>query len=322
MTDDLIPFDALPDPRIRIVRRAVIVPHTGQSDRAHGVFDASGTFAPLSRARLSRNRMSGVPTFTNPSERLIGTYIYAGFGHRHFGHFLIEALVRLWALDHVTEQIDGIVLPARHNMPVEASLARSLSSTLARFGDGLPVHVIRAPTRVDRLILPSAGFGHDTWVTGTPAYRAYIAKRVAAVPNDGPDKLYLTRTRLKTTDQIVDREAEIEEMMREAGYFIFSPERYPIDTQIGMIKDARQIVGADGSSFHLVPFAMRRDAAAAIFLRRNRLEMLPLLSHQMKAFCGVTPTRIDARQRPLSEASPVPLDLDHLRHALLEAGFL
>lgn len=319
---DLIPPDALPNPRIRIVRKAVVVPHNGESDLAHGVFDASGTFAPMSRARLSRNRMSGVPKFLAPTKRLKGTFIYAGFGHRHFGHFLIESLGRLWALDRVAEQVDGIVLPSRLNMPVEESLDGKLSSVVARFGDGLLIHLIRDPTRVDRLILPSAGFGHETWLSGTPLYRAYIAKRIAAVPADGPEKLYLTRTRLKTTDQVVDREVEIEDMMREAGYFIFSPERYPIDTQIGMIKDARQIVGADGSAFHLVPFAMRKDADAAIFLRRNRPEMLPLLGRQMQAFCGITPTQIDARQRPLSEASPVPLDLDHLRHALLEAGFL
>ncbi|WP_223421418.1 glycosyltransferase family 61 protein [Tateyamaria pelophila] len=321
MTDDNAP-DPLPEPRIRVVRKAVVVPHTGQSDVAHGVFDAKGAFAPMSMARLSKGRMSGVPEWSPPTARLHGTYLYAGFGHRHFGHFMLEGLVRLWALDHVKEPVDGLVLPARQKMPIEASLERALGSVVALFGDGLPPHVIREPTRIDRLILPSAGFGHDTGLTGTPAFRTYIAKRVAAIPADGADKLYLTRTRLGYPEQRVDREAEIEAMMRDAGYFIFSPERYPIETQIAMIKDARQIVGADGSAFHIVPFAMRKDAAAAIFLRRNRPEMLARLSTQMQAFCGITPTLIDARQRPLPRTTPAPIDLNHLRQALRDAGFL
>lgn len=298
------------------------MPHEGQTDIAHGVFDARGRFAPLSQARLSQNRLSGVPDYAQPTAHLTGTYIYAGFGHRHFGHFLLESLARLWALDKVSEPIDGIVLTTREKMPLEQALSRQLSSVVARFADGLPVQVIREATRVERLILPSAGFGHDTWLTGTPAFRDYIAKRVAAIPADGPERLYLTRMRLKEVDQIVDREAEIEEMMREAGYFIFSPERYQIDTQIGMIKHARQIVGADGSAFHVVPFAMRKDATAAIYMRRNRPDMLARLGTQMQAFAGITPTGIDARLRPLSKTKPTPLDLDALRQALRGAGFL
>lgn len=314
--------DALPAPRVRIVRGAVVVTDIGSADVAHGVFDARGAFLPLSQARLSRDRMSGAPQADAPTERLRGTYLYAGLSHDHFGHFLLESLARVWALGQNDVVPDGLVLPARKGMEMGPPLPRRLGALVQRFCGDLPVHIIKEPTRIDRLILPSAGFGHGPWLAGTPAFRRYVADRLADLPVDGAERLYLSRSRLHRADQRVDREDEIEAMMEAAGYFVLHPEKYHLDVQLGVMRAARYIVGADGSAFHLVPFAMRRDAKAAIFLRRNRPEMLRYLSTQMQGFAGVTPTTIDARAMPLPMTTPAPLDLKKLRAALVANGFL
>lgn len=289
---------------------------------AHGVFDAQGAFQPISRARLSRDRFSGVPASAKATNHLSGTHLYAGLSHDHFGHFVLESLARTWALGALDAVPDGIVLPARKGMEMGPPLPRRLRRALSRFAADLPVHIIIEPTRVERLILPSPGFGHGPWLRGTPAYRDFIQDRLADLPVDGADRLYLSRRRLKRPEQRVDQEEEIEAMMEAAGYFIFDPQKYPLDIQLGVMRAARQIVGADGSAFHLVPFAMRRDAEVAVFLRRNRPEMLENLSLQMQGFAGVTPTLIDPRARPLPMTTPAPLDLEALRTALTDACFL
>ncbi|MFL4469890.1 DUF563 domain-containing protein [Tateyamaria armeniaca] len=314
--------DALPDPDIKVVQDATVITDIASPDVAHGVFDANATFLPSSRARLSRDRFSGVPDYAAPREHLAGTYLYAGLSHDHFGHFILDSLVRTWALGQLDASPDGLVLPARRGMEMGPPLPTRLRRALDRFAGDLPVHIVTKPTRIERLILPSAGFGHGPWLQGTPAFHSHIRDGLADLPVDGADRLYLSRRRLKHADQLVDQENAIEEMMEAAGYFVFTPEKYHLDVQLGVMRAARQIVGADGSAFHLVPFAMRRDAQAAIFLRRNRPEMLDHLSRQMQGFAGVTPTLIDARLRPLPMNTPAPLDLGVLRDRLGAAGFL
>ncbi|GGX44313.1 hypothetical protein GCM10007385_10320 [Tateyamaria omphalii] len=299
------------------------MPNAAAGDNApHGVFDRRGSFLPLSQARLSRRRLSIAPNREQATEHLPGTHLYAGFGHSHFGHFMLESLVRLWALDHLETPLDGLVIPTRAHMYMEPALENSLAPVVDRFCDGVPLRVIRAPTRVDRLVLPTAGFGHGPWLNGTPEFRAYTQKRFARVKVDGPEKLYVSRRGLKRGHQRVDREDEIEAMMEDAGYFIFHPQDHHLEVQLGILRAARTIVGSDGSAFHLASFVMRSDASVAIFMRRNRPEMLRHLSTQIKSFAGPSPLLIDPRQRPLTGETPAPLSLDELRTMLTDNGFL
>jgi len=299
------------------------MPNTVEGNEApHGVFDRRGAFLPLSQARLSRGRISAAPQLKPASDHLDGTYVYAGFGHSHFGHFMLESLVRLWSLDHLDARPDGLVMPAHTHMHMEARLKGALAPVVDRFCDGLPLKVIRTPTRIDRLILPTQGFGHGPWLNGTPEFRKYTQKRFSRINADGAAKLYLSRRGLKSDHQLVDHEEEIEAIMQDAGYFVFRPQEYHLEVQLSVIRAARYIVGADGSAFHLAPFAMRSDAQAAIFMRRNRPEMLQFLSTQMQSFAGVKPMLIDARTRPLPRTTPAPIDLNVLRKNLVDGGFL
>lgn len=312
----------MPDPRIRVVRGAVVVPDTGTPDLSHGVFDARGAFLPLSRARLSRNRSTGKPAYATPTAHLRGTHLYAGFAHHHFGHFLLESLARVWAISQGDLVPEGLVLPTRAGLNLGPPLPGRIATAAARFCGNLPFHVISEPTRVDRLILPSVGFGHGPWLGGTPPFHAHMRERLRDIPKDGAARLYLSRLKLRLPEKRVDREEEIAEMMEKAGYVIFEPQQHHLDVQLRVMRAARQIVGSDGTAFHLVPLAMRPDARAAIFLRRNRPEMLDNLARQMEGFAGVSPLKIDARARPLTKVTPAPLDLDVLRIALQAGGFL
>lgn len=309
-------------PRIRVVPGAVVVPEIGTADLAHGVFDANARFLALSQARLSRDRISGIPPYQAPTTDLRGTYLYAGVSHDHFGHFVLESLVRTWALGHLDTPPDGLILPARKGKEMGPPLPRRLLRAVTRLCGDIPVHIAKAPTRVERLILPSPGFGHGPWLTGTDAFHSHIRDRLADLHVDGAERLYLSRRSLALPQKQVDQENEIIEMMEKAGYFIFEPETFHLDIQLGVMRAARQIVGADGSAFHLVPLAMRKDAQAAIYLRRNRPEMLEYLARQMQGFAGITPLMIDARAHPLKKRTPAPLDLDALRTALQAGGFL
>lgn len=315
--------DALPAPRVRIVRGATVLPARDRPDSPHGVFDRQHQFAPLSQTRLSRGRISGVPTVAPAEALLDGTHLYGGIARKHIGHFLLEGCARAWALAHTSDPVDGIVMTPVLSDRVADGFAGRTQELADHLFDGRPVHLLDRPTKVQRLVLAAQGFGHGPWIGGTPEFRAYVRARFSHIRPDGPSRLYITRRHLGRRKEHVDREIDIEDMMEQAGYTLFAPEQHSIAAQCAAYKAADVIVGADGSAFHIVPMVLRRDARVAIFLRRDRPEILKLLAAQMRAFAGVAPTTIDPRTRPLSpEIAPTLLDMSQLRIALRAGGFL
>jgi capsular polysaccharide biosynthesis protein len=258
---------------------------------------------------------------------LPGCWLYAGVGRHHFGHFLLEALPRLWALDHLDERPDGIALVPMAGRDIAAIIARRLHPLLDILGHGLPVHLVERPMRVDAALVPAQGFGHRDWSHGTAEARAFMRRHLcAAAAPDGPERLYISRRRLKPAAKQVPFEQKIERWMSRAGYGIFHPERHSITEQIACYRAARVIVGPDGSAFHLAPFVMDAGARVALIQRRTRQPAFDAIARQVAGFAGITPwttAALSSLAAPSPRAAPpLPPELHQLRRELQGAGFL
>ena len=148
----------------------------------------------------------------------------------------------------------------------------------------------------------------------------------ARIRPQGSDKLYIARTQLQKDDKLVDQEGRIEAVMRKAGYDVFHPERHSIADQLSRYMTAKTIVGAEGSAFHLAPFAMPTGGRAALFQRRYYTRAFNAYPRQLEAFCEAEVTSLrplvprKANSKP-SEESPA-LDFDALMDGLSDAGFI
>lgn len=316
------PIGPVPTPRIRIVRKALVVPATDAAPTAHGVFDRRGTYLPMSRVFQSNRQLSPEPQHAPAQDTLAGTYLYGGLARDHFGHFIVESTTRLWALDQIEETPKAIVytrLPASG----KPQFNRRMGAFHKKLCGSVPALILDSPTEVERLILPSQGFGHGRWINGTTEYRTFVKSRLEDIPPQGAEKLYISRAKYTEAGRTVDQEAAIETMMEDAGYHVFQPEKFGIDAQTSAFKAAKLIVGGDGSAFHFAPFVMQQGAKAAVFLRRHRPDVLRLLGKQILAFTGTEPTLIDPRAGTAVEpGAHVTLDIDILRTELTQAGFL
>jgi capsular polysaccharide biosynthesis protein len=318
----------LPSARIETVSGAILMPMALGRGHACGVLDAEGRAVPAARTRIGPRRFTADPLApADTPDVLPGCWLYAGVGRHHFGHFLLEALPRLWALDHAgAPRPDGIALVPMAGRDIAAVLARRLGPLLDILGQGLPVHLVQRPTRVDAALVPSQGFGHREWSHGTPEARAYMRRHLcAAVAPDGPERLYVSRRRLKNPAQQVPHERRIEKWMSRGGYGIVHPERHSIVEQIACYRGARAIVGPDGSAFHLAPFVMDTEARVGLIQRRTRQTSFDAIVRQVAGFAGVTPwtTAALARLRAATEdTSALPPELYQLRRELQAAGFL
>lgn len=336
MTDDPGAPDILtvPAPEITRVQDALVVPVSPGRDLACGVLGLDGQLVQASRTLVSSRRFTGVPEAPHSDtateiDHLKGRYLYAGLGRHHFGHFLLECIPRLWALDDPDLAVDGILVTPLPGIDFKAVMRRRLGPFLDLLTDGLPIIPVTRPARVDEVLVPSQGIGHHNWATGTPRFRDFVRDRISTtlVPN-GPERIYVSRSKLKSPEQMVDQERRIERLMGKCGYTIFHPQRHTIIEQCQHYMAARHIVGPDGSAFHLAPFAAQPGARIALIQRRWRQAAFDALAGQIKAFDHIDVTAINPvlprSEYPEGVTAPVPppLNFAFLKRSLNKAGFL
>lgn len=318
--------ERLPPPIIEPVKNALIVPVEQNEGLGCGVYRADGSFCELSRTRISADRFTARPVRPDPNsaKRLEGTYLYGGLGRHHFGHFLLESLARIWAMDGRQDRFDGLIMLPFTGTDFGSVLRRRLLAFFEVMGVDMPLHLIKTPVIADHLLIPSQGFGHLQWATGHQEFRQYVRAHMAAnCPAQGPEKIYIARSRLKHPHQQVDQEDRIEAMMEAAGYTVFHPQRHTIMAQARVYRAARVIVGGDGSAFHLVPFAVEPEARIALIQRRSREQTVQAIANQIKAFADVDLSVLNALSgSPAPQAQPEPIDFEKLRQLLDQNGFI
>lgn len=316
----------LPPPIIEPVAEARIVPVEQSEELGCGVFRPDGSFCELSRTRISADRFTAQPALPDMrhAERLEGSYLFGGIGRHHFGHFLMESIARVWAMDGRYERFDGLIMLPFQQTDFGSVLRRRLLAFFELMGVDMPLHLVKKPMLVEQLLIPAQGFGHQQWASGTDEFRSYVRGRIAAnCPAQGPDKLYISRSRLKHGAQKIDQEERIETIMRAAGYEIFHPQRHSIAAQIRVYRAAKVIVGGDGSAFHMVPFAMQEGARIGLIQRRARDKAVQSIAGQITAFENVDLIRLDALTGTARHSGlPDPMDVAALEQALAEARLI
>ncbi|MEM6480528.1 MAG: glycosyltransferase 61 family protein [Pseudomonadota bacterium] len=323
--NETLSLDAVPDPRTETLAEAVIAPMLPGDDMACGVFRDDGSFCQISRTLISANRFTATCARPEPQARLPGRHLFAGVGRHHFGHFLLECVSRLWASEDA--DYDGLVIIPKRDIDFEAVFRRRFAPFLDLLTGGLPVYLVRRPLQVETLVVPTQGIGHLRWSQGTERFRRFARSRVAEriMPN-GPDLLYVSRRQLKREEQMVDQEERIEALMTQSGYEVFHPQKHSLEEQSARYRAASHIVGADGSAFHLAPFAISVGTTLGLIQRRNRPEIVSALTSQIRAFCDVDLVTINAlanrRESDLRDKTHAPIDFDLLKKQLEDTGLI
>tara|TARA_R110002049_G_scaffold10127_3_gene50323 strand:+ start:27395 stop:29164 length:1770 start_codon:yes stop_codon:yes gene_type:complete len=316
--------------RITPLHDAVVVPPVGSKlVQAAGVLQADGShFAQGALWRNGRALTTAPDMPQGDIPRREGTWLWGGVLWMHFGHFLVESSSRLWALDQIKENIDGILyIPKRpRNGSDVFDFQRDF---VALLGTDAPVVCIDAPCRVDRLLVPGQGFGLGAMAKGTADFRAAIAARFAKdVKPDGPKKLYISRSKLPAGRGNLIGEDALEQELANAGYTVFHPEKHDLRSQIATYKAARQIIAAEGSSLHLLAMVADAKQKVAIVVRRPSSATRGLEDH-LRAFAGIEPVtlcRLTRSWKPLGDAKSRlwmgELDMPALQNDLADAGFI
>ena len=317
---------------IEMLDGAIIVPPLEAKQsfvQEAGVLHASGEYCASGALWRNGRALTTMPVMParKPAMRK-GTWLWGGVLWMHFGHFLVESTSRLWALDTLEDDIEGIVfMPKRPRNGVEVlDFQKKFISYLGR---DIAVECIDAPTQVERLIVPGQGFGLGTMIQGTDAFRKAIAFNFAKdIKPKGAEKIYLSRSKLPAGRGSLIGEVELEAHLNAQGYSIYHPEKHDLQHQIATYKAARQIIAAEGSALHLLAMVARHDQKVAIIVRRPSGATRNLEQH-LTSFASIEPvtlTRLKRSWKPLGAAKPRmwmgELDMPALQKDLAKAGFI
>lgn len=317
-----------------VLQAARVIPPRPRRDpfgRAAGVYDAEGAFchaANVQRSGRLEIRPAALPG--QPGMRLPGRHLYGGQLNHHFGHFLCESLARLWALDHLEQPVESILLlPRRPGSGVE--LQGFHKAVLGQLDLPVPVRVVDQPMIVDELVVPEQGFGNGGLCAGSPAFRSYIHRHFAPdVQPDGPENLYISREGLSLLAGSILGEEALSRNLTRAGYEAFSPEAHDIRTQIARYKAAKRIIAVEGSALHLYGFVGHAAQQVAIITRRSDHTTSNAIADQLRHFCGSEPLVLDTIRRewdivsgPVRSSKSVSLlDMPALGARLAAAGMV
>ena len=318
------------------LRDAVIIPPSNARQRKPaGVLRANGRCCLHSLVWRHGKLMTTPPDMPGRVPRhLSGRWLWGGVLFDHFGHFLVESLARLWALQDAGD-IAGVVFIPRwpRRGPDLAGFQRAVFECIR---PALRVEIATRATRVDTLVVPGQGLGlgvpgdnEHSISRGTTEMHDFARSRFApTIRAEGPDALFVSRSRLGPARGGLFCEERLDGLMAAEGYTVLHPETVDISTQIARYKAARRIVFTDGSAAHLFALVARADQSVA-YIRRRRYWSEGPIQH-ISGFSGRAPVEIDAL---VGEWTPSPgsaykrtsigqLDFGALQRHLADAGFI
>ncbi|MEG3438153.1 glycosyltransferase 61 family protein [Pannus brasiliensis CCIBt3594] len=193
----------------------------------------------------------------NPRE-LSGKLLYGGHLHRHYGHFITECIGRLWYAAKDRER--SILYSETPNKNFRRDAIDRFMSLLdldkSRF-----LHV-QQPVMIDEIVIP-----YPSFIFGKEAFSVHrvlpesVARAVLdKMPEPTGQPLYLSRSKLDRTNSFrsIERELELEAILREKNFSIVHPETLSLEEQITLINKHEIIVGVWGSALHNVLFDISR----------------------------------------------------------------
>ncbi len=270
------------------------------------------------------------PVEGEPEERLPGRWLFGGMLYGHFGHFLCESTARLWALD-LRDDYDGILYFPKPQLTWERRLTRGSRGFFECIGAGhLDIRAPQRPVRVESLDCPEQGFGVSEMTAGRPEYRAFMRARLtAATPASGPERLYISRSRLNAKRGVSLHEEDLANHLEKHGYEVFHPQEHPLAEQIARYRAARAIVALDGSALHLAAMVVEPDCKVAILNRAPSTNINDYV-RQFRAFARIDPLCIEAvdgffsiaGRRIIKREVYSTFDFPTISRALTQHGFL
>ena len=216
-----------------------------------GVVDREGQYVPLSgiETRIMGSYPVEKPAFRDEK------VVYCGYLVNHWGHFLVEAVTRLWYALETEEPVDKYVFFLEEGADREIKGNFKAFFQLLNLWDKL--EIIHEPTTYREVIVPEIAFQCMKWYS--PKFLAiFDAAAERVVPDPGwerPEKIFFTRSHFAKGNHFDFGTECLDNYFRRNGFRVVAPETLSLRQMIFWIRGAKEVATISGSVHHNMLFA-------------------------------------------------------------------
>lgn len=248
------PVEVRDDPCIWAGQNATILPLRRDSALQFGrggVLDCDGNYVALSSIPL---RVQYSYPFEN-AEYKDEKVVYCGYLIEHWGHFLIEAVTRLWYFMENDASIDKYVFF------IEEDSDRQITGNYREFLELLKIwdklEIITKPTTYREVIVPELGIVcRQSYTPKLLKVFDAVAENVVPDPAwETPEKIFYSRSQFKKGKPFEFGFESIDNFFEKNGYTILYPEKVPLSRMIHYIRNSKVVASLSGSLPHNMLFA-------------------------------------------------------------------
>lgn len=278
----------------RVFSNATLLPFYGWMRSFGCAIDSNNTLIP----EPNKNQWIEDPQCYDLSHKqyIHRTTIYMGFMHTCFGHWFTDNLRKVWFLLSKKDLYEDSVLT--YSIDSNSPLTEDQLFFFDLLGiDMRNAIVVDQPMQFDKVIIPDDAFC-DFSNEGrqyTPEMVSLwdrINKQIPICENNiqYPEKIYFTRTGYHSGKDY--GEQSIENIFRQKGYTIISPEKHPIAEQLKLVHNCKCLAATEGSLTHMAVFC--RPQTRIIVLSKVRW----VNPHQLciNAYADLNVTYIEAHR--------------------------
>lgn len=271
-----------------------------------GVLDQTGAYVPLSGFET---RIYHAYPFDNPVYR-DEKVVYCGYLVNHWGHFLVEAVTRLWYVLEKDDTVDKYVFFYDEN------LEREIKGNYQEFFDLLKisdkVEVINTPTTYREVIVPEPAFFCMRYYS--PKFLEMFDFMVsnARVEPSWPtyDKIYFTRSSFAKDNNYDFGLDSLDSFFRNNGFYPLAPETVTLSQMIHMIRNASEIATISGSVHHNMLFG--RNGQKLTIMERLIINDDHQVSINMLKELNVTSVDANFHLYPVDTCGPYVVGCNHI----------
>lgn len=183
--------------------------------------------------------------------------VYCGYLVPHWGHFLVEAVTRLWYFLKNDSSIDKYVFFIEENS--ERQISGNYKQFLELIGVWDKVEIIYTPTKYREVIVPERSFKMGQYWSDE-FKRIYDAAAESALKNNNENsickKVFLSRSQLKAFRHKEFNMDMLDDFFETNGYQIVFPEKESLSDLIRIIRNADNVATLSGSIQHNLLFAV------------------------------------------------------------------
>lgn len=194
--------------------------------------------------------------------------VYCGYLVPQWGHFLVEAVTRLWYFLKNDPTIDRYVFFIEENS--ERSISGNYREFLELFGVWDKVEIINTPIQYREVIVPERGFKMGQyWSDGFKNIYNSVAKAALSKEPNGnhSEKVFLSRSQLKAFRHKEFNMDMLDEFFQKNGYKVVFPEKESLTDLICILCNADIVATLSGSIQHNMLFA--RDNTKQIVIEKT-----------------------------------------------------